>query len=218
MKISIVHPSYGRPLQALECYVQWRKKSKHYNNIQWIISLSSDDTKIDEYCDLFDNIENVTLLISDTMNVVQAANIACKYITGDFIILVSDDMYACDNWDDELIKIFEENKDKPLIVQIDDSIRKDIMTLPIMNYKAYEKLQYLYHPKYISMYADNDLTEVAKSHNMYYDATHLKFDHRHYSVGKSEIDDTYRKENSNIAFEIGKRIFEDRKNAGFPIQ
>ena len=215
-RISIIHPSFGRSEQAVFCHHQWVMAETNYDEIEWIISLSSNDPDADDYYRVFDN-EPVTIIMGDSTNMVQASNAAAERSQGDILVLVSDDMFPPIGWDTKLIERFDAYGDEPVVLQVFDGIRSDIVTLPIMNRLAYEKLGYLYHPAYISMFADNDLAETARKHGFYRVDKNLEFDHRHYTVGKSKLDKTYQKENSKIAWDHGQRVFEHRKRNGFPI-
>jgi hypothetical protein len=207
---SIVHPSYQRPHQAFDVYQQYKSLMGSFNELEWIISLNYDELFITDYYKLFQFCDDVIIIESNVSNMVAASNVAALKTKYDYIILVSDDMYPCKNWDTKILNAFKLYKNKEAIIQIHDSIRCDILTIPIMNRLAYNKLGYIYNPKYISMYADNDLMMVAKKHNMYYLHNDIVFDHRHYSVGKSKLDYTYRRENSSVAFDHGKRLFNYR--------
>lgn len=212
---SIVHPSFHRPHQAYDVYKHYINNMSTDNDIEWIISLNNDDQHIADYKRLFENETNVSIIKSNVSSMVGATNVAALQTKYDIIILVSDDMYCPKNWDKELINVFKLYKDQPAVIQVHDSIRSDILTVPIMNRLAYNKLGYIYNPKYISLFADNDLMMVSKKHDMYFVHDNILFDHRHYHTGKSKIDYTYKKENSNIAFDHGQRTFNYRMQHSF---
>ena len=217
MTFSFVHPSYRRPKEAYDCFRAWVKAETIGEEVlDWNISLSSGDPTAKEYVKLFD-IEPVNIVSYPTTNMVSASNAMAKEVKGDIIILVSDDMYPCHEWDEKLLAYFKRFGDEPAVLQVHDGNRCDILTIPIMNRAAYEMLGYLYHPSYMSMFADNDLTETARKHGIYYNALDIQFDHRHYTAGKSKLDVTYQKENSRVAWDHGQRTFELRKRKGFPI-
>jgi len=212
---SIVHPSFQRPQQAYDVYKHYMNNMATDSEVEWIISLNHDEIYYNDYANLFYNEYNVSILRSDVSSMVAATNVAAMHTKENIIILVSDDMYCSKNWDSDLIKVFDQYKDQPAVIQVHDSIRSDILTIPIMNRLAYDKLGYIYNPKYISLYADNDLMMVAKKNNMYYVHDDIRFDHRHYSVGKSQLDYTYKRENSNTAYDHGKRLFYYRMQQSF---
>jgi hypothetical protein len=211
---SIIHPSLGRPDKAVETAEIWLSSAKRGYDIQYIVSLNSTDVARSQYITKFSAIPRVTIVTSDATNMVAASNVAAKEATGEIMILVSDDMFPMWHWDELLMA--ELDPEQAQVLQVHDGIRSDIVTLPIMTRAAYKKLGYMYHPSYLSMYADNDLAETAKVHGMY-KVSQLQFDHQHYTIGKAPIDETYRKENSKVSFEYGQRTFEWRKRHGFPI-
>ena len=213
--ISLIHPSYQRPKQALAVFDAWVKASEQVDDLEWIIGLSDGDPYEDEYSELFDGTATIVVVPGRTM--VAATNAAAAESTGDPMILVSDDMFPPMRWDALLTAAFSWLAQGPAVLQVSDGIRSDILTIPIMNRAAYELLGYMYHPMYMSMYADNDLRATCEKHGILHMATDIEFDHRHYSVGKSQQDMTYKHENSRTAMDHGQRIFERRKKLGFPI-
>lgn len=213
-RFSIVHPSLGRPSQAAETARMWLSTAKHGHDIDYIISLNSTDAARGQYLTHFSELPGITIVTSDATNMVSASNVGAKQSKGDNLILVSDDMFPMWHWDELVAAEFD--PELPTVLQVHDGIRNDIVTLPIMNRAAYLKLGYLYHPSYLSMFADNDLAETAKVHGMY-KVSQLQFEHRHYTVGKAPIDDTYKRENSKVFYEYGQRTFEWRKRNGFPL-
>jgi len=213
MRFSLIHPSLGRPEQAIGCLYNWRAFAPDAE-IQHLLSLSSSDTTIGSYMSLFDN-EDSAIVISPSTNMVSASNIAAERADGDVLILISDDMFPPMGWDIKITPYLDVHW--PVVLQVHDGIRDDIMTLPIMNRAAYDRLGYLYHPDYLSMFADNDLAETAKTQGWYVKCE-VRFEHRHYTVGKAELDETYRKENSKVKWDHGQRVFERRKRDGFPVR
>ena len=213
MRFSLIHPSLGRPEQALACFNTWRGFA-HVEEIQHLLSLNASDTTIDSYTSLFTN-DDTAIIVSPATNMVAASNVAAQKADGDVLILISDDMYPPLNWDIKIERFLR--SPHPVVLQVHDGIRDDIMTLPIMNRAAYDQLGYLYHPDYLSMFADNDLAETAKAHGWYVKCD-VQFEHRHFTNGKASMDETYRKENSKVKWDHGQRVFERRKRDGFPIR
>lgn len=184
--------------------------------VEWILSVNDNDPSYSNYFSSFGELG--IEVVSDRFNgMVAASNAAAKIATGQILILVSDDMHPPQGWDYKLLRDLRLNSDKPCVLQIHDSIRDDIMTLPIMNRAAYDKLGYLYHPSYISMFADNDLAETAKAHKMYYRSTIEGFEHRHWINGKSQKDATYEREGSTVAWQLGEKVYNQRKLERFPL-
>lgn len=213
---NIIHPSYGRPRKAWNCYKSWIISKKLDDDIEWYLSLNNNDIALNDYLQEFKD-EDVNIITSESTNMVQASNAAADFGKYEYYILVSDDMIPVQAWDVIIINEFKKHEDQPAVLQFNDGIRDDILTLPVMNGEAYELLGYLYHPKYISMYADNDLTDTCKRLGIYHKTGEQLAEHLHYSIGKSELDATYKKENSKVAYEYGKRLYEYRKKLNFPL-
>jgi len=125
-------------------------------------------------------------------------------------------MWSCELWDSKILHKYE-MINGPGILQVNDGITVKKLTIPIMNREAYAKLGYVYHPDYVSMFADDDLRKTALQHGLYYNGTDIMIEHRHYSVKKSKYDKTYQSENSRTAWRIGEKIFFERAKHKFPL-
>lgn len=215
MLISIIHPSLGRPVQARKCYDHWMDTCSGEHEIEWIVSLNRSDVDLELYHQTFAESEAV-MLTTRSSNMVEATNEAAKVCAGEILILVSDDMFSPELWDSRILHKFE-MIDGPGIIQVYDGITSNKLTIPIMNRLAYLKLGYMYHPEYISMYADDDLRKTALQHEMLYNGTDILIEHRHYMVGKAPYDKTYALENSQKALRHGEKLFHERAKLKFPI-
>ena len=215
MLISLIHPSLGRAVQARKCYDHWMNTASGDHEYEWIVSLSKKDTTLEQYYQTFTDSDAV-LITTRSKNMVEATNEIAKLCAGQIIILVSDDMWSCELWDSKILHKFE-MINGPGILQVSDGITVTKLTIPIMNREAYKKLGYIYHPDYISMYADDDLRKTALQHGMYYNGTDIMIEHRHYSVNKAKMDKTYASENSRTAWKIGEQVFFERAKNKFPI-
>lgn len=205
----------GRPVHARKCYDYWMLQASNNHQYEWIVSLSKGDPEIDNYYHAFAN-STAVLIVSSTKNMVQATNEAAKLTAGELMILVSDDMFAPIHWDERILHKYE-MIDGPGILQVNDGITTLKLTIPIMNRLAYAKLGYMYHPGYISMYADDDLRRTAIRHGMYYNGTDILIEHRHYTVGKSKFDRTYQLENNQKAWKHGEKLYYQRIKDNFPL-
>ena len=215
MLISLIHPSLGRPVQARKCYDHWMKTASGDHEYEWIVSLSKKDATLEEYYQTFTNSDAV-LVVTRSTNMVEAKNEIAKLCAGEIIILVSDDMWSCELWDTKILHKYE-MINGPGVLQVNDGITTLKLTIPIMNREAYAKLGYVYHPDYISMFADDDLRKTALQHGMYFNGTDIMIEHRHYSVKKAKYDKTYQSENSKLAWTKGEKVFFQRAKNKFPL-
>jgi hypothetical protein len=191
------------------------KTASSDHDYEWIVSLSKKDATIEQYYQTFTD-SHAVLVTTESTNMVEATNEIAKLCAGQLIILVSDDMWSCELWDSKILHKFE-MINGPGILQVSDGITVKKLTIPIMNREAYAKLGYVYHPDYISLFADDDLRKTALQHGMYYNGTDIMIEHRHYSVKKANYDKTYQSENSKLAWTIGEKTFFERAKNKFPI-
>lgn len=194
-KISLIHPSYGRPHMARMCFKEWMTKSSvPEEQIEYILCLSQKDRTLDAYLSIFSREPRVTIIIVPFNGMIAQLNRAASLSTGDIMIGLFDD-FGCEQfWDKELLKFHESMRCGrdfyySYVLKTEDGIQPDILTLPIMNRGAYERLGYMYNPIYYHMYADEELEKVAKNQHLYHRAD-IMFPHRHYTKGFHKKDAT----------------------------
>lgn len=212
MKISLIHPSRGRPEKSKATVDYWIERAGGVN-VEVIVSIDNSDPKHSHYF----AIHTHGICSNDNKSVVEATNHAAKRSTGDILIYLSDDFKCPENWGELVIKEFE-NENRPLLIKVDDCLQDfhvPVLTIPMMNRALYERLGYFWHPGYKSMFCDEHLYRIARKLGALKNAPHLKFEHCHVSVGKAEDDETYRRSAAN--WNQGKAIFDRHKKMGFPL-
>ena len=134
---------------------------------------------------------------------------------GEILIYVSDDFGCPENWD----KLLRERIPKAdnYLLWVDDGIqnRNTVVTIPIMSRGLYNTLGYFWHPDYESMWVDVDLYYTVKKLSALVDCKDLLFEHRHYSIGKAQYDDTYKAHDNQARGDKGLQIFNQRQTEGF---
>ena len=211
IRYSLLHPSRGRLERAGEAIREWTARRSGAHAVEHILSIDTDDD-VPGYRRLAEA-TGVRLIVNVNRSLVDAVNAAARASTGDVLIVVSDDFGCPDGWDRALAEVFGERRDVAVLVH--DAVQGRILTLPILGRALYETLGYVYHPAYVSMFVDDDLTLTAEAMGRLVDARHLVFPHRHYSVGRSALDPTYARQNSNAAWWHGWRVIEKRRANGF---
>jgi hypothetical protein len=214
VRFSLLHPSRGRLGLAEAAIAEWSGKASGAHRIEHILSIDADDD-VAGYQALASR-TGVRLIVNPNRSLVDAANHAARIATGEVFIVVSDDFGCPDAWDATLAAILGDRRDVAILV--DDGVDGRILTLPIIGRALYERLGYVYHPAYFSMFVDDDLTETAAALGKLVDARHLRFPHRHYSIGQRESDATYARQNSARAWRVGRRTFERRQVTNFGLQ
>jgi hypothetical protein len=200
MKISIIHPTRGRKIQALATAHKWMRKADRQNNIQYIFSVDNSDT--DQWVDIinftpqcfFNNGYEATVLKSDNKTAIEAINNAAKIATGDLLIVVSDDFDCPEHWD-SLLLLAGLPTMSDFIIKTKDGIQPTLITLPIMDRVYYNRFGYIYHPDYLHMHADEEMTIVGHMLGRVINVD-LEFKHNHYSVGGMKMDAINQKNNA----------------------
>lgn len=212
MKFSLIHPSRNRVARAEDAVREWTSRFSGVHECEHIMSVDADDPQMDGYAALAAR-HGLRLVVGHNRTMVEAVNRGAEHATGDLLIVVSDDFGCPAAWDVALAAVADGALDRAVLV--DDGLGARIMTLPIIGRAFYARQGYVYHPAYISMFADDDLTAVARRDGLLVDATHLVFPHRHFSAALSASDDTYARQNSGRAWWHGWRTFEKRKGGEF---
>jgi hypothetical protein len=190
MKISIIHPSRGRPEQAFETAKKWLVVNQHGSRIEYILSVDKSDILSYHYSVLFVSLDgtwfgDLKILVSDNHSAIEAINNAAKVATGDLLVVISDDFDCPEHWDTLLLEAVQGKSD--FVLKTRDGIQKTLVTLPIMDRKYYESFGYVYHSEFSHMGADVELTAIAlMTDKLIY--SDLLFEHKHYSTGKTPKD------------------------------
>lgn len=220
MKISIIHPSRGRPEMAFNTFIHWTKRMKTTTQeYEYILSLDTDDRCLGEYNYRFRNYDVFTT-IHENKNVVDAMNAGAFHAFGNLLVCISDDFECFQGWDIELMKLITSDVQA---IQVKDGIINEphsayfrkhrkfehIMTLPIMTMGLYKKLGYVYYPEFTGMFADNDLAEQCFAMGVL-TLSNLMFKHNHFTITKKE-DETYKRHNNQQSWDIGEALIKKRR-------
>jgi hypothetical protein len=198
MKISLIHPTRSRPQKSFMNHARWIDKAVD-KNIETIVAVDLSDPKRKEYFNLYAKIYAGMFYEFPANSLVEATNYAAKASNGDILVYLSDDFDCPERWDESIKEEFKKYTG-PTLIKVDDCLQRldvPVLTIPIMNRELYDLLGYFFHPDFRSMHCDEHLYWRAKKLNALQFAPHLKFEHRHVSVGKAEDDETYRRSTAN---------------------
>ena len=92
-----------------------------------------------------------------------------------------------------------------------------LCTLSIMGREYYKRFNYIYHPSYVSVYCDNEATEVAKRLGRYIYKSVSVYTHLHPSNVNAHWDAQYEKNESPNFYSADNFTFHDRWKKNFPI-
>ena len=212
MRFSLIHPSRGRIERAGQAIAEWRSNASGRHDYEYLLSVDDDDPAREAYAALARD-AGVRLIVHRNRSIVDAVNNAARFANGDILIVVSDDFGCPSQWDVAIVTAIGQRTN--IAVLVDDGVNGRIMTLPIVDRAYYESCRYIYHPDYVSMYTDEDLTEHARYTGRLVDARHLKFPHRHFSAGAAPMDATYARQERPLAWMHGRRVLAKRRMTNF---
>lgn len=204
----MIHPSRGRAEQAIETARLWKSNSD--NEFEYILSIDDSDPVKEKYMELFGS---QSVLIGSNKSAIEAINEAAKICMGDIIVVVSDDFSCEKGWDTALLNEIGDRTD--FVMKTVDGLQPLLVTLPIMDRIWYERYGYVYFGGYGHLYADQELTAVAKmtGHLIMSD---LSFPHDHYTTGRTPFDAI--NEKNDATDEQGKSLFAKRMENNFGIE
>lgn len=211
MKISILHPSRGRPEQALVTRNKWIANLDYSSDgLEYILVCDYSDPELQKYYNLF-QLDGVH--VGHHNSAIEAINTGAKMSRGDLIITISDDFSCCMHWDTLLLQALKGKSD--FCAKINDGSQKWIITLPIMDRVYYNRFQYVYFPDYRHMFADTHMTSVAWMLGKYIELP-LTFRHDHYTTGRTKRDVINIKNDQTWA--QGEELFKKQRRMNFGLR
>lgn len=234
---SIIHPS-ARPDQWRKVYDDWTGKCANPSDVEYIL-VADERWGFDGHAPKEEGhapYENLRVKWNTARRCyVDAVNEGAKHATGTILIVIADDQFACDKWDEAIAHAVEFDAKGHgghglFVVEVSTGTPQEhergILVLPILSRGRYERLGYVFYPEYESMYADNDFCSHARKDGIIIDARHLMFPHKHpmvkdgkwdheFKFSDESWDAAYRAQNGEEAYRAGKQIFEQRRAHGF---
>lgn len=181
---------------------KWMAGTKR-DSINHVLSLDADDGELKEYRRTFAS-PKWNVIVNKNATMVDALN-ACLSEVGDGIVMtLFDDMEPDEGWQEKLNMAYRAGK----LIAIDCGVT--LQTVCCGCATVFKRWGYVYYPGYLSMYADNDYEEHGRQDNLFVQSD-MWVKHKHYTTGEADIDETYKRQNSNVAYEHGQRILTARR-------
>lgn len=216
-KISIIHPTARLPHGWYPSFSTWNARAEKPEDIEYLLvidegmpepNLPVNDTRF----------SGTHLLINrGAKSSVAAANLGAQLSGGDLLILAQDDLYPPQNWDTQILNALGDKLYQDAVIRCKTGMPRDNDLLFVLNMTRtrYKRLGYMFYPDYISMYADDDLTQHAMYDNVIVSALDIKFYHHHWTTTGAEEDETYRWQNRPEAAIKGQKVFQARKERNY---
>jgi hypothetical protein len=168
MKLLIKFPTRGRKdkfFNVLDLYINYLEDTYNY---KVIVSCDNDDLSMnnDEVISKLKTYKNLEYYFSDNKSKIEAINANLENEEFDILLLASDDMIPQFEGYDMIIRamMMKNYSDTDGVLWFNDGYQaKNLNTLCILGKKYYHRFGYIYHPSYISLWCDNEFTEIAQS-------------------------------------------------------
>lgn len=216
MKILVNFPSRSRPERFHACMVNLRQC---FTNYKVALKVDRNDPTLRQY--LSKAYPEILLYLGHSKSKVDAINRDIPLYDWEIIVNTSDDILWRPGAGAEIIKNYE--KDTFLhfpepYAESQAAKRKSnsICVSSIMDRVYFDRFGYIYNPQYLSLWCDNEATEVAKNLGRYKFVNKIIFEHMHPAAGKAVKDHQYKLTESFGA--IDKRTFLTRKEKGFYVR
>jgi len=191
MKILVKLPCRERASKLIKRIEEYQSKAID-KSIKYLISLDANDNGRLDSCNMPHVLArlkelNCIVFIGDSKNKIDACNRDIDMVNGwDILVLASDDMECvCEGWDKILkfeMEVYFPDTDGVLWHWDGDAnTRGSLNTMCILGKKYFDRFNYIYHPKFISLWADNLFTELSIYLNKSYYSEDVLFKHVHYS-------------------------------------
>jgi hypothetical protein len=222
MKFLLKYATRQRPDLFCQTLRAWVKHLSGLHEIQFIISVDEDDTKMQE--------QRVFKVINEAMH---HERVEVSFYTGakegkirainrdidkckdfDILICVSDDMVPVkQGYDDRIAQDMAEHyPDFDGVLHYNDGqTNHQLMTLSVIGKKYYDRFGYIYHPAYTSLWCDNEAMVVAKQLERYKYFDDCIIEHQWKRHGDDHI---YKVSEAN--YQRDRAVFNQRSKEGFP--
>jgi hypothetical protein len=163
LTILFKYPSRSRPEYFFESLDTIYSCISDSDNFHVACTFDDDDVMVDiKNIAMVNSYKNLSIQSGLSENKIHAINRDMPAV-GDIIVVMSDDMKFTFYGFDEIIRQQFSDGDLDKLIHFPDNDAKEALaTMYIAGRTYYERFGYVYHPSYKSVWADNEVQEVAK--------------------------------------------------------
>jgi glycosyltransferase involved in cell wall biosynthesis len=213
--ISIVLPTRKRPVQLKEMIDSALETADAPTKVEFCVYVDEDDVDTKQ---CIDDLSSKGFLVKcatspSKINLSQMWNYAYENLsTGDIIMLCADDIrFRSRCWDTLVRNEFDKVSDKLVLVYGDDRIHgRNLTTHPFVHRRWIEKSGFWLPPYFVSDMVDVWLHEVSKALGRIVYLPNVVTEHLHFSVGKSQIDETTIQRLSNHNIQNPTKVYNEK--------
>jgi hypothetical protein len=193
-RISLLHATYKRAGGPLEVREAWLARAADPDSVEYLLSMDGDDSATVALTEGLLRVVNPPW--PGVVTAVRNWNAAAAAATGDLLVVIADDLFPPQGWDQALIDMIGrlDPAQTPFVVKVADDPRPGDVLLrhPVVS-RAYYTRFGLFSPSYRGVYCDDDFTTRAFWSSVILDGRSLQLEHRHPgktgAVARSESQD-----------------------------
>lgn len=217
MRFSLLHATRGTPKRAIETRNRWLTTANKPRDVEHIFAYQSDDAASAKLIGENSTLDSVTTTPPPDWASSSVANwnAAAWRSTGEWMLVIADDLQPVTGWDSLLTRDILSAPDptEPLAIQAPDGISNDLfLRHPIVNRSLFELRGYIFHPDFYGVFCDNDLTAWCFKNARVKFAQHFSVRHVHPINGQRKHDAISKLQNSKRAYEYGQKIMKKHWN------
>jgi FkbM family methyltransferase len=224
LKLLIKFPTRGRPEKFFSVLDKYIEMSENISKTAFLISMDSDDSSMNNpsIIDILEGYRSkikLAYFFGDSKTKIQACNADIDKTTGwDIIMLASDDMIPVVRGYDQIIRndMYENFKNTDGVLWYNDGGQNSINTLSILGRKYYNRFGFIYNPEYISLWCDNEFTDISIKLGKMYRSKDMIIEHQHPAYEKTNFDQLYVRNESY--FNIDKETYIKRSERNFDLK
>lgn len=190
-------------------------------DFEFIVSIDEDDAQLnnEEFINAVGSMKNARVVVGPSKGKIDAVNRDIEQAKPwSIVVLVSDDMVPKRKGFDMIIRR-DMNRyfpDTDGVLWYNDGHQGDrLNTLCILGKAYYDRFGYIYHKDYVSLYCDNEFTEVSKILGKVKYNSLCIIEHQHWAWGYGKMDGLYVRNETFI--ERDKAAFDRRASIGFEL-
>lgn len=229
MKLLIKFPTRQRPTLFFDTLDKYITMASGKHKIEFVISMDDDDNTMNNEAirkrldALIEGGVDLKYFYGQSKTKIQAINADMEKSSEDWDLVFNgqDDMIpTAVGYDDVMLtRLSQLFPDTDGAIWINDQYMgyDQNCTIVASGRKYYERFKYIYHPAYDSLFADNEYTEVGKAlGKLIYIPDRIM---KHDWIGQNQsLDPLIQRNEASDKYEADKKVFEERKRLGFPIE
>jgi glycosyl transferase/beta-hydroxylase protein BlmF len=200
-EMALVCPTRGRPERAREFALSVMATADRPERLEILFYVDDDDARRAEYGAMVEELGTairggrMSLCVGPAIGVPHAVNRLVGTCDSEVLLSANDDqVYLSAGWDTALDAAIERYRDGIYCIWFNDGWESEnLCTFPIVGRKWVDTLGYLQFPFFEHFFADAWIWMLAKSIGRAHYLPEIHAEHRHWKIGKAEIDDTYRR-------------------------